>query len=95
MPSPMGRRIDALLLIGSVIFVLEFKVGEKEFTAQGLDGVWDWLVQNFTKPATSDTSPRFSSYRGKVRCACRCPDSQNDRLFHPVRTNVQPTRECH
>jgi hypothetical protein len=29
----MGRRIDVLLLIGPVIFVLEFKVGEKEFTS--------------------------------------------------------------
>ncbi len=28
----MGRRIDVLLLIGPVIFVLEFKVGESEFT---------------------------------------------------------------
>ena len=27
----MGKRIDAVLLIGSVIFVLEFKVGEREF----------------------------------------------------------------
>src|SRR5258706_16119308 len=27
----MGKRIDVVLLIGSVIFVLEFKVGEKEF----------------------------------------------------------------
>ena len=27
----MGKRIDVVLLVGSVIFVLEFKVGEKEF----------------------------------------------------------------
>ncbi len=27
----MGRRIDIVLLIDSVVFVLEFKVGEKEF----------------------------------------------------------------
>ena len=29
----MGQRIDVVLIIGSVIFVLEFKVGEKEFTS--------------------------------------------------------------
>lgn len=28
----MGRRIDAVLLIGSVIFVIEFKVCEKIHT---------------------------------------------------------------
>src|SRR5678815_1819562 len=31
----MGKRIDVLLLIGAVIFVLEFKIGEKDFTLSG------------------------------------------------------------
>ena len=35
----MGQRIDVVLLIGPVIFVLEFKVGEKEFTAYATDQV--------------------------------------------------------
>jgi hypothetical protein len=29
----MGKRIDVVLLIGPVIFVIEFKAGEKDFTA--------------------------------------------------------------
>jgi hypothetical protein len=40
----MGRRIDVVLIIGSVIFVLEFKVGEKEFTANAVDQVWDYAL---------------------------------------------------
>ncbi len=40
----MGRRIDALLLIGPVIFVLEFKVGEKEFTSYAIDQVFDYAL---------------------------------------------------
>lgn len=35
----MGKRIDVVLLIGPVIFVLEFKVGEREFTSSALDRV--------------------------------------------------------
>ena len=31
----MGRRIDAVLLIGPVVFVVEFKVGENEFEQSG------------------------------------------------------------
>ena len=31
----MGRRIDVVLLIGSVIFVVEFKVGESSVRARG------------------------------------------------------------
>src|SRR5215211_841379 len=40
----MGKRIDAVLLIGSVIFVLEFKVGESHFTSAALDQVTDYCL---------------------------------------------------
>src|ERR1035437_7655625 len=40
----MGRRIDAVLLIGSVIFVVEFKVGEKEFERAAIEQVWDYAL---------------------------------------------------
>ena len=40
----MGRRIDVVLLIGPVIFVLEFKVGEKEFTTAAIDQVYDYAL---------------------------------------------------
>jgi len=40
----MGKRIDVVLLIGPVIFVLEFKVGEKEFSAYAIDQVWDYAL---------------------------------------------------
>jgi hypothetical protein len=38
----LGKRIDVLLLIGPVIFVIEFKVGEHEFTSLGMEQVWDY-----------------------------------------------------
>lgn len=38
----MGRRVDSIVLIGPVIFVIEFKVGEKAFNAQDLDQVMDY-----------------------------------------------------
>jgi len=37
----MGKRIDVVLIIGPVIFVLEFKVDEKQFNSAALDQVWD------------------------------------------------------
>src|SRR4030067_2834440 len=40
----MGRRIDVVLLIGPVIFVLEFKVGESEFGLQAIDQVYDYAL---------------------------------------------------
>lgn len=40
----MGRRIDVVLVVGPVIFVIEFKVGESEFTRAALDQVWDYAL---------------------------------------------------
>src|SRR5947209_17002935 len=37
----MGRRIDVVLVIGPVIFAIEFKVGEKTFDRSAIDQVWD------------------------------------------------------
>src|SRR5213592_1807037 len=38
----MGRRIDAVLVIGAVILAIEFKLGEKTFDRSALDQVWDY-----------------------------------------------------
>jgi hypothetical protein len=40
----MGKRIDVVLIIGPVIFVLEFKVGESHFTTSALDQVTDYCL---------------------------------------------------
>ena len=40
----MGRRIDTVLLIGPVVFVVEFKVGEKSFERAAIDQVWDYAL---------------------------------------------------
>ncbi len=40
----MGRRIDAVVIIGPVIFVLEFKVGATAFHAQYVDQVIDYAL---------------------------------------------------
>ena len=40
----MGQRIDVLLIMGPVIFVLEFKVGAKEFTSYAIDQVVDYAL---------------------------------------------------
>jgi hypothetical protein len=38
----MGRRIDVVLVVGPVIFAIEFKVGEKAFDRSAIDQVWDY-----------------------------------------------------
>ncbi len=40
----LGKRIDVLAIIDHVIFVLEFKIGETEFTSHAIDQVYDYAL---------------------------------------------------
>jgi hypothetical protein len=40
----MGRRIDVVLLIAGVVFVVEFKVGSSTFDGAAIDQVWDYAL---------------------------------------------------
>lgn len=40
----MGKRIDAVLLIDGIVFVVEFKVGAKEFIGADINQVWDYAL---------------------------------------------------
>jgi hypothetical protein len=47
----VGKRIDVVLVIRNVVFVVEFKVGSREFLAGDRDQVWDYALdlKNFHK----------------------------------------------
>jgi hypothetical protein len=88
----MGRRIDVVLLLGPAIFVLEFKVGEKDFTTYGTDQVWDYALdlKNF-----HDTSheryivPILIATEADSLAISATLTPQNDLLFNPVKTNAK------
>lgn len=40
----LGKRIDVLALIDHVIFIFEFKVGEKSFARAAIEQVWDYAL---------------------------------------------------
>ncbi|MBL8360114.1 MAG: DUF2075 domain-containing protein [Rubrivivax sp.] len=49
----VGRRIDVVVVIDHVVFVIEFKVGESEFQRHAIDQVWDYALdlKNFHGPS--------------------------------------------
>jgi DUF2075 family protein len=51
----MGRRIDAVFVSGSVVFIIEFKVGGKTFDRSAVNQVWDYALdlKNFHAPSHS------------------------------------------
>lgn len=40
----LGRRVDTVLLLGHVLFVLEFKIGASMFSREAIDQVWDYAL---------------------------------------------------
>ncbi|MCM3869599.1 MAG: DUF2075 domain-containing protein [Pyrinomonadaceae bacterium] len=88
----MGKRIDVVLLISSVIFVLEFKVGEREFTSYALNQSWDYALdlKNFHETSRD-------SFIAPIVVATKAPHTtpivsttpHNDKVFSPIRCNLE------
>ena len=92
----MGRRIDVLLLIGPAIFVLEFKVGEQEFTAYGVDQVWDYALdlKNFHETTHEQfVVPVLIATEANNSFIASTLTPNNDLLFNPVKTNALQLRD--
>ncbi|MBI3172912.1 MAG: DUF2075 domain-containing protein [Chloroflexi bacterium] len=86
----MGRRIDAVLIIGPVIFVLEFKVGEKEFPSYAIDQVWDYALdlKNFHETSHhSFIAPILIATNAKADSAVISTTLHNDKLLIPIKSN--------
>jgi len=86
----MGKRIDVVLLIGSAIFVLEFKAGEKEFTSYAIDQVWDYSLDLKNFHETSHEcfiAPILIATKAKVDTATVSTTLHNDKLLLPIKSN--------
>lgn len=53
----MGRRIDAVLLIGPAVFVVEFKLGDTQFDRSAVDQVWDYALDLKNFHSASHAAP--------------------------------------
>jgi len=88
----MGKRIDVVLLINSVIFILEFKVGEKEFHQHAIDQVWDYALdlKNFHETSHDlNLAPVLIVTNAKLSTATVSTTAHNDKLLAPIRCNEQ------
>ena len=88
----MGKRIDVVLLIGPVIFVLEFKVGEREFTSYATDQVWDYALdlKNFHESSHDYfIAPVLIATKAKHSNSVIAITPQNDKILFPINSNVE------
>ena len=87
----MGQRIDVVVLIGPVIFVLEFKIGEKEFTSHAIDQVWDYALdlKNFHESSHEHfIAPILIATKAKHTNPIVAVTPQSDRLLLPIKSSV-------
>jgi|SRR5579859_977251 len=87
----MGQRIDVVLLIGPVIFVLEFKIGEKEFPLYAVDQVWDYALdlKNFHETSHDPIiAPILIASSANSTKTFIAATPQLDRLLLPIKSSV-------
>ena len=90
----MGRRVDVILVLGSVVFALEFKVGETTYDRAAIEQVWDYALdlKNFHEAshnvaiAPMLVATEAKSVSGKF-------EADADNVYRPVLTNAVNLRE--
>ncbi len=88
----MGKRIDVLILIGPMIFILEFKVGESEFHSYAIDQVWDYALdlKNFHETSHEHfIAPILIATKAKSTLALVSLTPHNDKLLLPIKCNAE------
>jgi len=88
----MGQRIDVVLIIDAVIFVLEFKIGEKIFPAHAVDQVLDYALdlKNFHETSHRQyVAPILISTQAENPNPIIALTPQNDKLFIPIKSNEE------
>ena len=88
----LGKRIDVVLLLHGIVFVLEFKVGAEEYLRQDLEQVWDYALdlKNFHEasrdlpivPILVATDADSASVKKEV-------SHYDDQVFEPISANAE------
>lgn len=91
----MGKRIDVVLIIRDIVFVIEFKVGEKDYQRYHLEQVWDYALdlKNFHKPSHHAILAPILIATEANNSFLEIASSQDDILF-PLCTNEETLDEA-
>lgn len=88
----LGRRIDAVLLLHGIVFVLEFKVGADEYSRQDLEQVWDYALdlKNFHEASRNLTIvPILVATNADSASVSKKVSQYNDHVFEPILSNAK------
>jgi hypothetical protein len=86
----LGKRIDAVVILHHVVFVIEFKVGERSFTRSAIEQVWDYALdlKNFHETTHHETVVPIlvPTLAGRVDLQIET-SAHGDQLLAPVRAS--------
>mgnify|MGYP003347268947 CR=1 FL=1 len=84
----IGSRVDAVVILGAALVVIEFKVGAKKFDMSGIDQVWDYALDLKNFHEASHAAAIFP-----ILCATEAPAGDRRwRQAHP--DGVRPPFCC-
>ena len=92
----LGRRADVILIVGHVLFVIEFKAGESQFNISALDQVWDYALdlKNFHDASHGICiAPILVATKAKPQNIELQRTLHDDDLLRPIRANADDLHE--
>lgn len=90
----MGARVDTILLLNSVVFVLEFKVGERKYDRAAIEQVWDYALdlKNFHE-ASHNVAIAPILVATNADLVATDFEADPDDVYRPVLTNADSLRQ--
>jgi len=86
----LGRRVDVILLLEGILFVIEFKVGEQTYPSGAIDQVWDYALdlKNFHETSHELTIvPILVSTKAPLPPIDFVQSQHGDAVLQPVKSN--------
>ena len=92
----MGRRVDTVLLVGPVVFVVEFKVGQTVFDRAAVDQVWDYALdlKNFHEASHVVSLVPILVVTGATESAPIRLQVDEDKVYRPVLVHAAGLRKA-
>lgn len=93
----MGKRIDAVCIIGSVVFILEFKIGATEYLSYDIDQVVDYALdlKNFHETSHNQyIAPILIASNAQPSLITVSQTIQNDKLLSVIKANKNNLRNA-
>jgi len=92
----LGKRIDVVVVLDQVIFILEFKVGESQFLSAAKDQVWDYAVdlKNFHETTHGKpVAPILIATGAESAYSLITTSARNDGVLQPLQSSSKQLRK--